>query len=400
MNQKGFALLLWALVLCAAWTAFADAPVSAQPLTLNTETEVEVANGETAYFSFTPTVTGTYTFSSLGDGDTFGALYDDYGNKLASDDDSGSNRNFQITQYLTAGVQYDFSARFMTSQAGSMRVLLTREIDWSLENGVLTISGSGPMQNYAWDHRPPWYANRSAITQVVIEDGVTTIGESAFYDCSSLVSVTIPNSVTSIWDWAFDNCSALTDITIPDSVRSIGTSAFSFCSGLTSVTLPSGLRNIGDSAFSFCRGLTNVTIPASVTSIGNNIFYDCSSLTSVTIPESVTSIGNSAFLGCSGLTSVTIPVSVTSIGDSVFTDCSSLKEISVSTGNPRYSSEDGVLFDKQKTKVLCYPAGKTDADYTVPNGVTGIGDGAISSSSPTIPRTGSTSTCWPTSTMS
>ena len=167
----------------------------------------------------------------------------------------------------------------------------------------------------------------SSLTSVTLPNSVTSIGVGAFYGCSSLTSVTIPNSVTSIGVGAFEYCSSLTSVTIPNSVTSIGDSAFAFCSSLTSVTIPSSVTSIGDWAFSDCSSLTSVTIPSSVTSIGDSAFAFCSSLTSVTIPNSVTSIGNYAFEYCSSLTSVTIPSSVTSIGEYAFSNCSSLKDV-------------------------------------------------------------------------
>ena len=133
---------------------------------------------------------------------------------------------------------------------------------------------------------------------------VTSIGESAFKNCTSLTSITIPNSVTSICYSAFYGCTSLTSITIPDSVTSIGGSAFSGCTSLSSVTVPDSVTSIGDSAFYGCTSLTSVTVPDSVTSIGDSAFYGCTSLTNVTIPDSVTSIGSYAFEGCTSLTSV------------------------------------------------------------------------------------------------
>ena len=165
------------------------------------------------------------------------------------------------------------------------------------------------------------------VKEYILDEGVTSIGDKAFYGCSGLTSVTIPNSVTSIGNSAFEDCSGLTSVTIPNSVTSIGNSAFRGCSGLTSVTIPNSVTSIGESAFSVCSGLTSVTIPNSVTSIGRSVFYQCSGLTSVTIPESVTSIGTDVFYGCSGLTTMTIPSSVTIIEPGAFNDCTSLTSI-------------------------------------------------------------------------
>ena len=177
-------------------------------------------------------------------------------------------------------------------------------LTWTLDSeGVLTISGSGDMHGY--DHLgAPWYGIRSPVKSAVIADGVTSIGDSAFFDCTSLTSVTIPDSVTSIGYKAFGSCESLTSVTIPDSVTSIGDGAFSCCTSLTSVTIPNSVTSIGDSAFYDCTSLTSVTIPNSVTIIGVAAFSCCTSLTSVTIPDSVTIIGGSAFFDCDNLTDV------------------------------------------------------------------------------------------------
>ena len=160
-----------------------------------------------------------------------------------------------------------------------------------------------------------------------IPDSVTSIGNSAFEDCSELTSVTIPNSVTTIGKDAFSGCSGLTSINIPNSVTSIGSGAFSYCSGLTSVAIPNFVTSIGFCTFYMCSRLTSVTIPNSVTTIGKDAFSDCSWLTSVTIPNSVTSIGEGAFCGCDGLTSVVIGNSVTTIRECAFFDCSGLTKL-------------------------------------------------------------------------
>ena len=266
---------------------------------------------------------------------------------------------------------------------------------------------------------------------------VTSIANYAFDDCSRLTGITIPNSVKSIGEYAFDDCSRLTYINvekenssyssidgilfnktqtvimkypgekkgtsyeIPDSVTSIGNGAFEFCRSLTNITIPNGVTSIGNGAFEFCRSLTNITIPDSVTSIGCSAFSDCSSLTNITIPNSVTSIGNhafgwcrsltsvtisegvtsidyGAFYECSSLTNITIPDSVTSIGSGAFSDCSSLTSINVSDNNKNYCSVSGVLFNKDKTEIIRYPSGKKDISYTIPEGVTSIGDHAFS----------------------
>ena len=210
----------------------------------------------------------------------------------------------------------------------------------------------------------------SGLTSVTIGNGVTSIGQYAFRNCSGLASVTIPNSVTSIGDDAFYQCTGLTSVTIPNSVTTIGQEAFSRCSGLTSVTIGNSVTSIGSYAFFRCSGLTSVTIPNSVTSIEWNAFSDCSGLSSVTIGNGVTSIRGEAFSGCSGLTSITIPNSVTSIGSGAFSDCSGLTSITVAQGNTKYDSRDNcnAIIESASNKLI---AGCTTT--IIPNSVTSIG---------------------------
>ena len=239
----------------------------------------------------------------------------------------------------------------------------TGDCTWTLDDdGTLTVSGSGIMGNYFY-RETPW---GDRVTSVVIEDGVTSVGSYAFYDCEKLTSVTIPDSVTNIGNNAFEYCTELTSVTIPDSVTSIEYQAFSVCTGLNSVTIPDGVTSIGEGAFSGCSELTSVTIPESVTSIGYEAFTGCWELTGVyirdlaawcsisfgdssanplynanklylnnelvtdlVIPDSVTSIGDYTFPGYTGLTSVTIPDSVTSIGNNAFNDCTELTSVTI-----------------------------------------------------------------------
>lgn len=303
-------------------------------------------------------------------------------------------------------------------------------LTWTLDdNGTLTISGTGEMKNYSGNlnQSAPWHSNIKSIKSVVIEKGVTNIGDYAFSWCNSLTSITIPNSVISIGRDAFDNCSSLTSITIPNSITSIGYGAFEACSGLTSVTIPNSLTSISDSVFSRCDSLTSITIPNSITSIGSCTFSSCSSLTSIIIPSSITSIGSAAFSNCSSLTSITIPSSVTSIGtgtfnfcssltsiiipnsitsigqavfsncssltnitipnsvtfigEDAFNNCSSLENIKVDDKNKYYSSIGGNLYNSDKTKLIQYAIGKNDKTFNIPIGVTSIGKDAFSNCS-------------------
>ena len=264
---------------------------------------------------------------------------------------------------------------------------------WVLtEDGTLTISGSGEMKNYSDSSVAPWYSNRTKILSAVVESGVTSIGDYAFYACLKLNSVTLHGDVKSIGGYVFQDCTKLTAVEIPEGVTSIGYRAFAGCSGLTSVTIPESVTSIGSGAFYDCSSLiTGVTIPKGVTSIASAIFHGCSRLTSVTIPEGVTSIGGSAFYGCSNLTSVTIPEGVVSLGYFAFHGCSSLTSVTIPEGVP--SIGDHVFYGCSKLTSVVIPEGVTSigssafagcsslTSVTIPEDVTSIGSSAFSSCS-------------------
>ena len=194
------------------------------------------------------------------------------------------------------------------------------------------------------------FYNCSRITSARIPESVTSIGGSAFSGCSRLTSVRIPDSVTSIGDRAFRYCSNLTSVTIGNSVTSIEGWTFDYCGSLTSVRIPESVTSIGKKAFAHCSSLTSVTIANSVTSIGDLAFYDSVSLTSVTIPDSVISIGSRAFEYC-GLTSVIIGMSVTSIGWNAFVYCNSLESITFRGNAPTRHTFSGV---SDSAKIFIY----------------------------------------------
>lgn len=147
---------------------------------------------------------------------------------------------------------------------------------WTLDDdGTLIISGEGDMWNYNWDNVSPFYS--SYTKRIIIENGITSIGDYAFWDLLRLTSIKIPNSVTRIGVSAFNDCSNLTSVTIPDGVISIGNYAFHNCDSLMSIIIPNSVTSIGKEAFFHCISLTSITIPDSVTSIGGYAFYFCES---------------------------------------------------------------------------------------------------------------------------
>ncbi|MCC6355854.1 MAG: leucine-rich repeat domain-containing protein [Verrucomicrobiae bacterium] len=251
------------------------------------------------------------------------------------------------------------------------------------------------------------------LTRVTMPDSVTAIGSGAFFGCTKLTGVTLPDSVTSIGDNAFFGCNSLTALAIPDSVTSIGFAAFWHCNGLTNVTLQDCVAEIGGWLFMGCGGLESIcvdasnpayastadgilfnrdrtcirlyptgragsyVIPRTVTNVWDWAFGGCTKLSGVTIPSSVKVIRPWAFQECTGLTNVTIPNSVTFIEGNPFRNCSGLTRIDVEETNPVYSNDDdGVLFDKKRSWLLSYPAGKAGS-YTLADGVIGIAHSAF-----------------------
>ena len=282
------------------------------------------------------------------------------------------------------------------------------------------------------------FSDCSSLTSITIPDGVTGISDGTFNGCTSLTSITIPDSVTSIGDRAFNGCTSLTSITIPDGVTGIEDYTFSGCTSLKSLMIPESVVKIGDYAFDECSSLTGITIPKSVTEVGKSAFRNCSNLTNITIqdgvesigdyafdgckklkeinvapnnkkytsvsgilfdkskkellrypagkvdksyniPDSVTSIGDLAFEGCSSIESITITDNVINIGISAFVECLKLSKIDIETDSKNFVSVNGVLFNKNQTELICYPAGKTDISYNIPDSVTSIGWNAFNS---------------------
>ena len=264
-------------------------------------------------------------------------------------------------------------------------------LTWKLyEDGTLNISGTGAMKDYSHSesNQSPVFDN-DIIKSVVIEDGVTSIGNSAFWSCGGLISVTIPDSVTSIGNFAFSGCVGLTNITIPNSVTCIGMKGFGGCSGLTSITIPNSVTSIDEGAFEFCSSLTSILLPDGITSIGVGAFGNCESLTDLAIPDGVTSIGDWAFEECSNLTSITIPSSVTNIGIRAFDGCSNLTSITIPDGVT--SIGDWAFYHCNSLTNITIPGSVTNIGHstffgcknltsiTILDGVTSIGMSVFSS---------------------
>ena len=266
------------------------------------------------------------------------------------------------------------------------------------------------------------FYNCTSLTSIEIPASVTSIALQAFHGCQNLATVIFLGNAPALGDSAFTGISAnatvyyisntnSVDLTtyfnkifqysvngsinsflpktyagalvIPSAIGSytvttIGNNAFASCVNLTSIEIPASVTAIGNNTFQGCIGLLTVTFATGslLTSIGVSAFQDTTSLTSIIIPASVTTIGEDAFRN-TGLTSIIIPASVTSIGSNAFMECTSLTSISVDSSNPNYSSDDGILYNKDKTTLIRYPIGKQGSTATIPNSVTSIATSAF-----------------------
>lgn len=328
-----------------------------------------------------------------------------------------------------------FSTKAEATTSGTCGENLTWTFD--TETYTLKISGTGAMTNYSG--ASPWYGLRSCIKTVIIDNGVTSIGDKAFYKCELITDIIISDDVTKIGDLAFYNCEELTSIiiskniisigykvfescyalsnitvemdnatyssdefgvlfnkdktvliqypigntrtnyTVPDSVILINDFSFYYSSNLISVKIGSGTTNIGESAFED-SSIQNISFGNSVTDIGQNAFNGCSAITSVSIGDSVKNIEYRAFCGCGALESFTIGKGLENISDQVFYSCKNLTSITVDPANLYFSNDEyGVLFDKNKTKLIQYPVGNQRTNYEIPDNVLSIGNEAFDS---------------------
>lgn len=260
----------------------------------------------------------------------------------------------------------------------------------------------------------PEKSDDEIVDSITIPYGVTSIGDEVFAHCTGLKKVTIPGSVKSIGERAFSDCHISTEesedgterglekVVIENGTETIGKEAFNGCKKLNDIILPDSVTSIGENAFQYTRlyndwtngnedvlyinnhlisvyqGTANeCNIKSGTKTIADSAFFACGSLPGITIPDSVTSIGNRAFKDCNSLKSITIPKRVTTIGNCAFYTCYDLQSIEVDSGNPEYCSENGVLYNKEKTEIIRFPKEKTEVSFAIPKSVTKIADGAF-----------------------
>lgn len=215
--------------------------------------------------------------------------------------------------------------------AMSMTASAEDTVTWNYDDDtcVLTISGTGEMPGTSLFKDVPWQSEKKYIEEVIIEDGITTIGSSAFSNCVHLKKVTIPDSVISIKQSAFKGCTKLTSVTLPANLKSLGGHVFRDCEKLTSIELPESLIEMGIYNFSGCTALESASLPSEITTIPDYTFNGCTSLENVSFSDNITKIGEYAFYGCESLKNITLPDTLNEIGAFAFTGCKSFTEFNM-----------------------------------------------------------------------
>ena len=279
----------------------------------------------------------------------------------------------------------------------------TGQLLWRYDpkDSSLTLSGTGVLPDYPTG-KAPWFEFNDQIDTVVLKEGVTRIGDYAFYNCTELTSVEIPEGVTYIGESAFACCQSLESVTIPGSVTEIGEGAFESCDSMLVLELTSGLKRVGAFAFSECvalrelilpdtveriersafagtMALHELVIPGNVQEIGDNAFNGCIQLSSLTLSEGIRVIEEMAFSNCSDLTEVLIPASVECLGDGVFSDCLAMTQIAVAPESEHFVVRDNILYSKDLSTLVHYPAAKEEQEFTIPEEVRKIAGLAFAS---------------------
>ena len=207
------------------------------------------------------------------------------------------------------------------------------------------------------------------LTNIKLPPNTQIIAKSAFEQCISLQRITLSDTVTTIGESAFKECESLTSIVIPEKVKVINEYTFQLCVNLRRVTLPDGVHTINQCAFLDCESLANINMPQSLKNIKSGAFSGCSNLVSIILPEGMEVIESLAFGGCFSLYEVTLPSSLKQLGVMAFDSCVSLKNVYVNKDSSILTSVDGVVYSKDGLTIVFYPGGKTQKEFTIPNGV-------------------------------
>ncbi len=206
---------------------------------------------------------------------------------------------------------------------------------------------------------------------------IQAVGESAFRDCISMTRLVVENQDIELGERAFENCALLSDVQLSGGITEIYGGVFNSCKSLVSIKLPEHLTVLGDNSFADCVKLQEIVIPPEVTKLDDMVFSGCIELKNIQMGDKITKIGKYAFKDCRSLVTVNIPVSVSSIGTGPFRGCYNLESIQVDRKNRYFKSVENVLFNKNKSTLICHPAKRQDAEYLIPDSVTVVSDWAF-----------------------
>ena len=271
----------------------------------------------------------------------------------------------QMNRILCALMAVLFCVGLLASPASAAEGTCGDNLAWTLENGVLTISGSGAMTDFSKDVSAPWMEVADLIQCVKVGEGVTSVGDMAFYHCTNLTAVSLASTVKSLGELAFAGCYSMTQISIPG-VEEIGWGCFYDCTALPSVTLPDCLRVISDKAFYHCSSLAGITIPASVERFGTSVFCYCENLTYVRILAQITILPYWTFYGCDRLKELYLPSSIESVEQDALSECPNLNYVSYTgSADVKQEIENQLSGETQKS---AYDTSGTKVGYTQTDG--------------------------------
>ena len=216
-----------------------------------------------------------------------------------------------------------------------------------------------------------------SLKTLTLPKNVRKVGESSFRDCISLTELIVENEDLELGERAFENCALLSSVILQDGMTEIYGGVFNSCKSLTEIKLPKNLTILGESSFADCARLKSIDIPKYVTKIDDMVFNGCVELENVDMKDNITKIGKNAFKDCKSLKTINIPKSVTNIGAGPFRGCCNLEEITVDSKNRWFKSLDNILFNKNKSTLICYPSKSSASEYVIPDSVTGVSDWAF-----------------------